>query len=451
MDHLTDRDLKGFLEGRLSPKARRRVVRHLASRCDECPERLQAMIRSNDLWSTSGPEDEDVYGASIDRAIAAVRPLTAGWQREHERKERGIALVRAKGWGNLTSSERRSLRTGWARVEMLLELSFEMRYRDRQVMLELALSAQRVADRLQPTAFHPESLLFDLRARVAAEVANAERVNERFLRAEEAVETARSLLEQGTGELMIQAYVDEVEASLLKDNRRLREAELLLSQAHRAYRRLGETHLAGRALMTRGICRAIQGKPAQAVPFLRQAVDLLDGSRDPQLLAAAHHNLLDALVDAGNLGEAGRMLLESGLRQTFADDPLNLLRIRWVEGKILAGRDRFKEAERVFTEVRDGFRVQGLELVSANAGLDLAKLLLRQGKNEVVHELAKELVAHAKERKIHPEAVNALHGFEYVCRMKIVSVRNAQLTQKFLHQLESRPGLRWEPELMFVG
>lgn len=448
---MADRDLKGFLEGRLSPKARRRVVRHLASSCDECPERLQAMIRSDALWSTGGPEDEDVYEACIDRAFAAVRPLVAGWKREQERKERGAALVRAKGWGNLTSSERRALRPGWARVEMLLELSFEMRYRDRQVMLELALSAQRAAGRLQPTAAHPERHLFDLRARAAAEVANAERVNERFLRAEDAVATARSMLEQGTGELMVQAYIDEVEASLLKDYQRLGEAETLLRQAHRAYRKLGETHLAGRALMTRGICRALQGKPAQAVPFLRQAIDLLDISRDPQLLAAAHHNLLDALIDAGELGEASRLLLESGLRQTFAGDPLNLLRIRWVEGKILAGRDRFKEAERVLTEVRDGFREQGLELAAAVAGLDLAKLLLRQGKTGPVHELAKELTARAKERKVHPEAVSALHGFEYVCRVKVVSVRNAELTQRFLHQLESWPSLRWEPELMFVG
>jgi tetratricopeptide (TPR) repeat protein len=451
MEHLADRDLKGFLEGRLSPKARRRVVRHLASSCEECPERLQAMISADSLWSTSAPGGEDAYGACIDRALAAVRPLTAGWRREQERKERGVALVRAKGWGNLASSERRVLRTGWARVEMLLELSFEMRYRDRQVMLELVLSAQRTADRLRPSTLYRESLLFDLRARVAAEVANAERVNERFLQAEEAVATAQSLLDRGTGHLMVQARIHEVEASLLKDHRRLAEAEALLSQAHRAYLRLGETHLAGRALMTRGICRAIQGKPAQAVPFLRHAIDLLDISRDPQLLAAAHHNLLDALIDAGELGEASRLLLESGLRQTFADDPLNLLRIRWVEGKILAGRDRFKEAERVFTEVRDGFREQRLEIVAAMAGLDLAKLLLRQGKTEPVNELARELVARAKERKIHPEAVNALHGFEYVCRVKVVSIRNAQLTQKFLHQLESRPGLRWEPERMFVG
>jgi len=451
MEHLTDRDLKSFIEGRLSPKARRRVVRHLASSCDECPQRLRAMIPPDLLWTTSAPEEEEVYGACIDRALAAVRPVAASWEKEKERKARGVALVRAKGWGNLSSSERRAFRPSWARVEMLLDLSFEMRYRDRQVMLNLALSAQRAADRLQPTAAYPESLLYDLQARATVEVANAERVNERFLLAEGAVAKARLLLEQGTGDLMLRARIDEVDASLLKDFRRLAEAEVLLKQAYRAYMRLGERHLAGRALMTQGICQRLRERPQDAVKVLQEAIDLLDFSRDPHLLAAAHHNLLDALVDAGNLTEASRRLLESGLRQTFADDPLNLLRIRWVEGKILAGRDRFKEAERVFTEVRDSFRAQGLEFVAAVAGLDLAKLLLRQGKVGPLHELAKELAARARKRKIHPEAINALRGFEYVCRVKVVSVRNAELTQKFLNRLEDRPSLTWEPELMFVG
>jgi tetratricopeptide (TPR) repeat protein len=451
MDHPGDRELKRWLSGRSGQKTRRRIVRHLLSRCETCPEKVRSLLPPDRLWSTSEPESGETYEACIDHALAAARPLAESWERERALKERGIALVRAKGWGNLTASERRALQGSWARVEILLDLSFEMRYRNRQVMLELALSAQRAAGRLQPAAACPESLLFDLRARVAAEVANAERVNERFWLAEEALAQAQALLDQGTGDLAVEAYIEEVEASLLKDFRRLAEAEELLGQAHRAYKKLGEHHLAGRALLSRGSCRFFAGKPREAVHLFRQALSLLDAGRDPHLLAAAQFNLLDALVESGELGEASRLLLESGLRQTFADDPLNLLRIRWVEGKILAGRDRFKEAERVFTEVRDGFREQGLEFVAAVAGLDLAKLLLRQGKTGPVHELAKELSARAKERKIHPEAVNALHGFEYVCRVKVVSVQNAELTQKFLNQLESWPSLRWEPELMFVG
>jgi len=451
MDHPMDRELKSMLADKAGPKTRGRIVRHLLSRCEECPEKLWSLVPPGLFRSTSVPESEEAYDACIDRALSAVHLQQKEWDKEKERKDRGIALVHAKGWGNLTAAERRALQGSWARVEVLLELSFEMRYRHRKVMLELALSAQRAADRLQPTAACPESLLFDLRARAAAEVANAERVNERFFQTEEALQKAHALLDQGTGDILVEAYIYEVESAFLKDHRRFAEAEALLHQAYRSYLKLGEQHLAGRTLMSQGVCKVLAGQPVEGAGFHKQALALLDPARDPQLIAATQHNLLNALVDAGDLREASRLLLESGLRQTFADDPLNLLRIRWVEGKIAAGRDRFKEAEKILTEVRDGFRSQGLEFVAAVAGLDLAKLLLRQGKAQQVHDLARDLVARAKERKIHPEAVNALHGFEYVCRVKVVSVQNAELTQKFLYQLESRPSLTWEPELMFVG
>ena len=334
MDHLVDRDLKGFLEGRLGSKARRRVVRHLVSRCEKCPERLRSLIPPELLWTTSTAEPEEAYDACLDRALAAVRPLVSSWTKERKRKQQGVALVLEKGWGNLSAAERRIFGTGWARVEMLLELSFEMRYRNRQVMLEIALSAQRSADRLQPTLACPESLLSDLRARAAAEVANAERVNERFLRAEDTIAKARSLLDHGTGDQSVHAYLDEIEASLRNAQRRHGEAEALLNRAYHAYRKLGEQHLAGRALVTKGLCQRLAGKPLDAIKVLREAVELLEAPVDPQLYAVAQQCLLDALVDAGDLREASRLLLESGLRQTFADDPLNLLRIRWVEGKI---------------------------------------------------------------------------------------------------------------------
>src|SRR5437868_4560322 len=130
MDHPVDRDLKHLLEGRLGPKGRRRAVRHLLSRCETCPAQLRALIAQGGTRSTSAPDSEEAYDACLTRALAAVRPQVAVWDKEHERKERGIELVRAKGWGNLTSSERRALRGTWARVEMLLDLSFEMRYRN---------------------------------------------------------------------------------------------------------------------------------------------------------------------------------------------------------------------------------------------------------------------------------------------------------------------------------
>jgi len=451
MDHITDRDLKGLMEGRLTPKARLRAVRHLLARCAECPDRLRSLIPPGKLWTLSAPETEDVYDACIDRAVATARHAAVALRTEEERRESGLSLVRTKGWGNLTSSERRSFRGRRAEVEMLLELSFELRYRDRQGMLALALSAERAADRLQVSGAYSERLLFDLRALAAVEVANAERVNERFIRAEKALKKALGVLEQGTGDLMVQARIDEVEASLRNAQGRLTEAEDLLDQACSSYLKLGERHLAGRAVMTKGICRFLANQPLQAVAILRKAISLLDAARDPQLVAAAEHDLLNALVEAGEIHEARELLMKSGLRKKLANDPLNLRRIRWVDGKIFAAGERYADAERVFIEVRDGFRKEGLEIVAAVAGLDVAKIVLRQGRLDQAYEVARELLARAERCRLPPAARSALHTFEIMCEMRLAETRNAERVQRFLKDLERRPSLQWEPDLILYG
>ena len=451
MDHIADRDLKRLLERRLTLKARSRAVRHLLSRCEVCPSQLRALIPPDRLWTSSAPEAEDVYDACIDRAVAAARHVAVSLKEEGERREGGLALVRAKGWGNLTSSERRSFRGSRAEVEILLELSFELRYRDRRGMLELALSAERAAGRLKVSAALSERLLLDLQALTSAEVANAERVNERFIRAENALQKAWALLEKGTGDLMVQARIDEVEASLRNAQGRLTEAENLLDQACRIYLKLGQRHLAGRTLTTKGICRFVARQPLEAARFHREALELLDPDLDSQLVAATQHNLLDVLIEAGEIHEARELLLKSGLRKKLANDPLNLRRIRWVDGKIFAARGRHADAERVFIEVRDGFRKEGLELVAAVAGLDVAKIVLRQGRLDQAYEVARELLARAERCRLPPAAQSALHTFEIMCEMRLAETRNAERVQRFLRDLERRPSLQWEPDLILYG
>ncbi len=226
------------------------------------------------------------------------------------------------------------------------------------------------------------------------------------------------------------------------------EAEALLDKVYRAYLRLGERHLAGRATMTRGSCRFISGEPLEAIPFFRRTLEFLDSDRDPQLTAAAHHNLLDALTDAGKFREAGQLLLESGLRQKFADDPLNLLRLRWVEGKIMAGRGRYGDAERIFAEVRAGFLERGLGFVAAVAGTDLAKALLKQAKMIDLYKLSQQLYDMACGGKIHKEAQRALLGFEVCCRHGVVTEPVVDRLRGFLNRLEHDSDLEFSPDVL---
>lgn len=159
--------------------------------------------------------------------------------------------------------------------------------------------------------------------------------------------------------------------------------------------------------------------------------------------------MLKTLADWGRYAEAEKLMLESGLRQKFANDPLNLLRLRWVEAKILAGHDRLEDAERALAEVRVGFHEHQLAYVAAVAGLDQAEVMLRQGKE--VHGLARDILARFREHEVQPEAIQALLAYEVFCSEKAVTVTVTQRIRDFLGRLQDHPGMRFDLGLVLFG
>lgn len=442
MAHVTDGDVEGFVNGTLAPADRQRLVRHLVSGCVECGVRLFAVARERFGPSHPG-QDESVYGPVIDRTFRKLRRLARRWQEDQVRLSRGLAWVREKK-GLLSELSPAQARTilPWIRVEILLQLSFEARHRDPVRMLDLARHAQEVADRIERTPYG-RSFLVDLRTRAWTELANALRVNERYGEAEVALWCGRALVEQGSGDPMLQARLDDVEGSLRNAQQRYQEAGVLMDAAHRTYLKIGECDLAGRVLVSKGLCLRLAGRPLDAVEVLRSAIGLLE---DPKMVASARHNLLDSLVDAGRLGEAGQVLFESDLRQAFAEDPQSLLRLRWVEAKLLARRGRLADATRVLGEVRAGFRRQGLEYVAAVAGADEAALLLRQNLKKEAHALALELARTFSRLGIHEEAERALLFLEAACRGHVATPEIAEGVGRFLDRAANDRRLRFDPD-----
>lgn len=413
MAHLTDDEVEGFLAGNLGNDQRSRLIHHLLKGCDICRSKLVEAfpeVSSSDVEDPAEEWLQEDYEQVIDRALATIPSHQSRWKREKKRLTQALSVLQTHSpslrGGSLDLEQVRKYR-GRPLVEALLQLSLDARYQDLELMKRLASEARDVAESLTE-ADHDAEEIFDLQARAWAELANACRVNDELDQAETTLAKAYSLQQQGTGDLLLFGRLADIKASLRRSQRRIKEACALLEETHHLYFSLGEDHLAGRALVSHGICLRAGDHPQEAVQSLQAGLALLEPERDPQLVAVAHQALLDATVDCGDFRRAAEILMESGLRQAFASDPLNLLRLRWMEGKILAGLGKLSRAEEVLCQVRAEFQQRGLQYDAALAGLDLAEVWLSQGREEELHLLAEEMIDTFLELEIHPEAIKAL-------------------------------------------
>lgn len=384
----------------------------------------------------------DAWDEAISRAFAVARKHRKTARRSEERCSRAAPLLDtddAPLWRYF----------GWPLATALLEKSFQARHSDAQAMLSYAERACYVAKETPPEK-HPPGVVFDLRARAEIELANACRVNDHFEEAEAAFERGEEWLSRGSGDLALLARFCDVKASLREDQRRLPEALDLLDEARRLYTEIGDRHLAGRALTKRGRVVYSSGEPAEAVRLLEEGRALLDRERDPGLFAISTQVLLGCLVDCGEYLRAGELLMESGLGEAFAGEPLNQLRLRWVQARIYAGRGRLERAEAIFAEVRAGFQKHELEYNAALAGLDLAAVWMRQDKTRQVHLLAAEMAETFRRLNLPTrDAWAALHLLKLTCENKKVSRDLVERIRGFLARHQLDPGQRFGASVLF--
>lgn len=449
-DHLTTVQAERFLRGELPRTKAKEVLRHLLQGCGTCAERLGPLLS---LILTPGrtcegapvKATENQYDAPIARALASVLSGQPQFRKgAWTRVERGLDLLRSspRGLAGLTDDEAKELR-GWPFVEVLLQLSFEERYRNPEEMLRLALLAKTAAENLDP-AEYCGSLIADHQARAWAELGNAHRVNDELDEGEAALGIAEERLRQGTGNLLLLARVAVLRASLLNDQSRPSDACELLSGAYELYLKVGDDHLAGRAQVKRGIYTNYEGHPQEALRILRQGLKLLDPERDPRLVTSATQSIVEVMVQCGEFRAAAEKLMESGLRRALAGEPLSLARLRWVEGQIFAGLGKAGRAEAALTEARDGFLARNQGYDAALVGLDLAAVSLERGKHAEVTALAADMLATFQRLGIQREAVRALDYLNRACHKQRATPRLVRHVRGFLKELEREPQLRFQ-------
>jgi len=328
-----------------------------------------------------------------------------------------------------------------ARIEMLLGESRAHRYDDPQEMVYLAELARAAADRLDPGLLG-ETTVTDLQARVWAELGNAYRLADALDLAETAMGQAVRCFEDGTRDAGLLSLISTRLSSLLCHRRRFPEAFELLDRLHAHYLSQGEHHLAGHALIKRGLYMAYSGESGGAILVTCEGLSRIDVDRDPTLTLSAVHNLLLCASQLGRFALARRLMETVRPLYERQQNGLNLLRLRWVEGQVAAGLGEPVEAEAAFQEVRSGFLAVGLVFPASMVSLDLALLWAEQGRTTEIRDLALELIASFRALGVGREATIALVLLRRACeeeKVALLKVREAiQQAAGLLWDLDSR-------------
>jgi transcriptional regulator with XRE-family HTH domain len=390
------------------------------------------------LADEEGRRYADFLRASLGRVLSQARDLD-------ERRRARDLWVRLRSY---SPGERRALVKEvegfhtWALCELLCEESATAAADNADRARELADLALRVAE-LSPA--HDEGSRSRRLSDVWAFVGNARRVQGNLPSAEQAFARSREL-RQAAGPadpgLFDEARILDLEASLRREQRRLPEALDLLD---RAFRVAGSRRAAGRILVKKGKTLEELGRYEEAVAALRQAAPLVDGREDPRLLLCLRFNLLENLFQTGRLAEAAPMLPEVRELAASLGNELDLVRLRWLEGRLAAGGGKVAEAMEAFREVRAEFSHRKIGYDAALVSLELAVLLTEQGKAGEVKDLARQMAPLFKAQRVHREALAALSLFRRAAEAETVTAELARQVLDFLRRAQYDPQLRFEP------
>jgi tetratricopeptide (TPR) repeat protein len=435
-DHPSAEDFALFASGQLSRQKRSELLRHLMRGCPACSS-LLALHRIPLPAAVS----EDAYDEVVSRAVARASLIA-------QSGSGAVAILTSllsgeRSWSDLSSPEMASLR-GLPRVQALLEAGRSLRHHDPQATLRFAKLARYAADRLSPKDFGAQAVA-DVRALAWAELGNAYRICDDLARASRAMNRAVHWSRRGSRSSLLLARIADLLASLLGAQQRFPEACQLLLLVYHAHEENGRLHLAGRALFSAGNMAAWAGSQGTALRLMRRGLDLLDHERDPVLVSQLLLNMISYLAELGRFRSARRLLWRC--RPLFSElaNELDLVRVRWLEGRIYAGLSDFPRAELAFQETRAGFAKHEQVYPAAMAGLDLAALWAQQGRLDEIQVLAKEMIATFRALRIAREAIVTLLILQRACANgsgQLLEIIEMVVT--FLKDLERQPAKRHE-------
>jgi tetratricopeptide (TPR) repeat protein len=434
-DHPSLDELSAFLRGDLTVEGRRALVRHLLRRCERCSSEVDLML---------GGQGGSAYDAAIERARRSAKAFERKHRREKARTEK-IAAARLPSANSAVS--RQLSRKGKADVkqlETLLANSWSLRYENPSEMVSYAILAVKCSEELDVRTYGRERV-FDLRGRALAELGNAYRVLEQLDIAEEKLEQAGRILGLGTQDKVLEMRLVELEASLAADRRLFSTAAAYLIAVSEFHEARGDRHLAGRAMIQRGLYVGYDGRPEQALRLLEEGLSRVDREQEPELVYAAVHNQFHFIIDCGRFDEARRFRFLNAEILSRDNGRVNRTRLRELGGRIEAGLGKPDRAEVIFRETKREFEELERPYLASIVALDLTATLLAQDRSEEAAKVVMQAHQVFKALRIKREALAAVLVLYYVIQKGEGTAKMAEEVAAFFRRLEYDPSAQFEP------
>jgi tetratricopeptide (TPR) repeat protein len=230
----------------------------------------------------------------------------------------------------------------------------------------------------------------------------------------------------------------DLEGSLRRAQRRFAEAHSLFDQA------IPVSRFPERALMMKGTTYDVMGEYEQAIATFLQAEPLVERRGDPRTVYLLRFNLGANYSNIGDYARAADLVEQVRGLASALGDHIFLLRLSWLEGRILAGLGRRGEALLLLAEARERFAAEKMFYDVALVMLEESALLLDEGRMMEVKALTLELASVFESKGVHREALAALQVFEGAVRRETATAELARQILRFLFQARHDQGLRFE-------
>lgn len=436
MQHLSRLLLKAVIRGELPVGLVTRIaMEHMLNLCPDCRREYELMKAT--LAARVKTPQPQVLSAVLTTHVEDQRSRARGAKRDFAElmklpvEERAGRIARA----------RHRFRDPHL-IHLLLDTSQEAIAGSPYEALHLAELANAVA---------LEGHDFSLHVLVLAQLGNASRAAGKFSEADEFFSQTRQII-VGRGldeDPALLARVDDLESSLRIDQRRLDEGEELLARALFLYS-MAEAPLVAQArvLIKLGVLYHRQGTLVAAVDVTKTALSAVTPKGDFKLYFAALYNLAAIYVELGDTKAATRLLAEN--QEIFADvsEPLHLIRITGLRGKIAAVAGDLITAEEALLKTRDGFLACGNAFAydAAIVSLDLALLYAKQNRTADLHSTVAAMVPIFEANELHREALAAVVLLqESLQREKQTQVVLMRELVAYFQQAQQCPALRFKP------